>query len=280
VYRAWLVLLLRACIRILTFASPVAAGHVALRLFTTPRRHHRPAWEREIAGTGERLTLGPGLAALAWGSGPVVLLLHGWEGRGTQLGRFVAPLAASGFRVLAVDAPAHGESPGTETDLIECTEALRRIGRDIGPLAGIVAHSFGGATTTLAVERGLDVRAVVLIASPTSVRDVIARFAVLIGLRDLGLVAFRTALERRTGVRLSDVGIYERASDLQVPALIIHDHDDAEVPFEDGERLTARWPGARSYPTQGLGHRRILKDDDVIRRAVEFVGNVARSARP
>ena len=66
---------------------------------------------------------------------------------------------------------------------------------------------------------------------------------------------------------------------LQVPALIVHDRDDREVPFHDAERLTARWPGAHFYPTEGLGHRRILKDDDVIRRAVEFVANVALSAR-
>ena len=278
-YRAWLVFLVRAYIRALAYVSPQATGRFALRLFSTPRRHHRPAWERQIADSGERVTLGPGLAARAWGSGPVVLLLHGWEGRGTQLGRFVAPFAAAGFRVIAVDGPAHGESDGTRTDMIEHTEAVRRIGRELGPLAGIVAHSFGGAATTLAIERGLDVRSVVLISSPTSVQDVIGRFAVLVGLRDQSLAAFRAALEQQTGVPLRDIEIYERVSALQVPALIVHDRDDREVPFHDAERLTARWPGAHFYPTEGLGHRRILKDDDVIRRAVEFVANVALSAR-
>lgn len=271
--------LVRAFLGALTPLSPRATGRVALRLFVTPRRHHRPAWERQIADTGERFTLGPGLSAHAWGSGPQVLLLHGWEGRGTQLGRFVEPFVAAGFRVIAVDGPAHGESPGKRTDIIEYTEALRRIGRDVGPLAGIVAHSFGGATTTLAIERGLDVRSVVLISSPTSVRDVIGRFAALIGLRNQGLTAFRAAFERQTGVRLQDVEIHERASALRVPALIVHDRDDGEVPFHDAERLTARWPGARLHPTEGLGHRRILKDDDVIRRAVEFVSNVELSAQ-
>ena len=278
-YRAWLVFLVRAYIRALTYVSPRATGRFALRLFSTPRRHHRPAWERQIAESGEPLTLGPGLAARAWGSGPLVLLLHGWEGRGTQLGRFVAPFVDAGYRAIAVDGPAHGESPGTRTDLIEHTEALRRIGHDLGPLAAIVAHSFGGATTTLAIERGLDVRSVVLIASPTSVSDIIGRFAVLVGLRDQSLTAFREALEQEAGVPLREVEIYERVSALQVPALIVHDRGDREVPFHDAERLTARWPGASLYPTEGLGHRRILKDGDVIHRAVEFVTNVALSAR-
>jgi pimeloyl-ACP methyl ester carboxylesterase len=273
------VFLIRASIRALTNISPRAAGRFALRLFSTPRRHHRPAWERQIAESGEPVTLGTGLAARAWGAGPIVLLLHGWEGRGTQLGRFVAPLVAAGFRAIAVDGPAHGESHGTRTNMIEHTEALGRIGRDLGPLAGVVAHSFGGAATTLAIERGLDVRSVVLISSPTSVHDVIGRFAVLVGLRDRSLTAFREALEQQNGVSLREVEIYERASRLQVPALIIHDRDDREVPFHDAERLTARWPGAHFYPTEGLGHRRILKDEDVIRRAVEFVTNVAPSAR-
>jgi pimeloyl-ACP methyl ester carboxylesterase len=207
------------------------------------------------------------------------MLLHGWEGRGTQLGQFVAPLVAAGFRVIALDGPAHGESPGTQTNLIEYTEAVRRIGRDLGPLAGIVAHSLGGATTTLAIERGLDVRSVVLISSPTSVRDIIGRFALLVGLRRQGLRAFLAALERQTGVPVREIEIYERVPTLHVPALIVHDREDREVPFHDSERLTARWPGAHFYPTEGLGHRRILKDDEVIRRAVEFVHNVALSAR-
>ena len=205
-----------------------------------------------------------------------MLLVHGWEGRGTQLGRFVDPLVAAGFQVVALDSPAHGESSGSRSDLIETTEAVRKVGRELGPLAGVIAHSFGGAVATLALERGLDAASVVLISAPSSVEDVIARFGALAGMRGAAMRAFREGIEQQTGVKIKEVEIFERVAGLRVPALIVHDRDDREVPFQDAERLAARWPGAAIMPTTGLGHRRILKDEAVIRRAVDFISQSAQ----
>jgi pimeloyl-ACP methyl ester carboxylesterase len=275
VYPRWLLLALRAFFAAAGLIAPGAAGRVALRLFCTPRRHHRPAWETQIARHGSAFRIGPGLAAHAWGAGPTVLLVHGWEGRGTQLGRFVDPLVAAGYRVVALDGPAHGASPGGTSDLVETTEALRKVARDLGSLAGVIAHSFGGAVTTLALERGLQAASVVLISSPSSVHDVLERFGALAGIRGAAMRAFRAALEARTGVRVADVEIFERVSNLRVPALIVHDRGDREVPFHDAERLAERWPGATLVATTGLGHRRILKDEAVIGRAVAFVAQAA-----
>jgi pimeloyl-ACP methyl ester carboxylesterase len=271
VYPRWLLLGLRTFFAVAGAVAPRAAGRVALRLFCTPRRHHRPAWEADLAKRGETFRIGPELAAHGWGSGPTVLLVHGWEGRGTQLGRFVEPLVDAGFRVVAFDGPAHGDSPGKHSDLIEAAEALRKVARELGPLAAVVGHSFGGAVTTLALERSLHTSAVVLISSPSSVHGVLERFCALAGIRGQATRAFREAIEARTRVRVEDVEIFERVSRLQVPALIVHDRDDREVPFHDGERLAGRWPAATLIATRGLGHRRILKDDAVIRGAVAFV---------
>ena len=270
-YSRWLLLALRAFFAALSVVAPGSAGRIAVRLFCTPRRHHRPGWEKQIAARGETLRVGSSLAAHSWGAGPIVLLVHGWEGRGTQLGRFVDPLVAAGFCAVAVDSPAHGDSGGTRTDLIECTEAVRKVARELGPLAGVIAHSFGGAVTTLALERGLDAKSVVLIGAPSSVEDVVRRFGELTGLRGKGMRAFREALERQTRVKIKEVEIFERVAGLHVPALIVHDRDDREVPFHDAERLVAQWPGATLVATDGLGHRRILKDDEVIGRSVAHV---------
>jgi len=273
VYPRWLLIALRLFFAGLGAISPRMAGRVALRAFCTPRRHHRPGWERQLAERGETLRVGSNLAAHGFGEAgrPIVLLVHGWEGRGTQLGRFVDPLVEAGFRAVAVDSPAHGDSGGRQTDLIECMEALRKVARGLGPLAGVIAHSFGGAVTTLALERGLDAKAVVLIGAPSSVDDIVRQFAELTGLRGPAMRAFREGMERQTGVRLKDVEIFERVASLRVPALIVHDHDDREVPFRHAERIAARWPGSILIATTGLGHRRILKDAEVIRRAVNFM---------
>jgi pimeloyl-ACP methyl ester carboxylesterase len=59
-----------------------------------------------------------------WGSGPGILLAHGWNGRGIQFHEFIGPLVESGFRAVAYDAPGHGESEGIDSSYFEFTEAV------------------------------------------------------------------------------------------------------------------------------------------------------------
>ena len=56
--------------------SPSLAGWVAAKLFAWPRRHPRPARERDLIARGSRLTLPDGLFAPSWGAGPTVLVTH------------------------------------------------------------------------------------------------------------------------------------------------------------------------------------------------------------
>ena len=58
---------------------------------------------------------------------------------------------------------------------------------------------------------------------------------------------------------------------LALPALIVHDRGDAEIPYQDGVDTAAAWPGAELLTTEGLGHRLILRDPEVVERATRFV---------
>lgn len=60
---------------------------------------------------------------------------------------FVEPLLRAGFRVAAVDGPAHGRSPGQRADLLRFSEAVHTAIRTWGPASGVIAHSFGAAAT-------------------------------------------------------------------------------------------------------------------------------------
>ena len=150
---------LRAFFRAVGPAFPHLAGAVASRLFVTPPR---PAVSPRVAGIlarGERFSIwwrGGVLRAWRWGHGPTVLLVHGWGGYGAQFASFVPALEAAGYRAVVIDGPAHGESDGRRTNLLEFAEAVLHVGEEVGPLAGVVAHSFGGASTAIAMSRGLD----------------------------------------------------------------------------------------------------------------------------
>jgi pimeloyl-ACP methyl ester carboxylesterase len=78
-------------------------------------------------------------------------------------------------------------------------------------------------------------------------------------------------IERRFGTPWDGLRGREIAPRLDLPLLVLHDRDDAEVPCAHGETLAAAWPGARLHRTSGLGHRRILRDPEVVARSVAFL---------
>ena len=250
--------------------SRALAGRLAAKLFARPRRHPRPERERELIARGTRLALPDGLHATAWGAGPTVLLVHGWEGRGAQLGAFVDPLVAAGYRVVALDGPAHGDSPGVTTTGPEFARALVATRDVVGPLAAIVGHSFGGFTSLLAVSRGLPTSRIVTIGTPGSVPEVLRDFLRLIKLPDAALPSMIASLEARVGAPMASFEVEAFAPTIDVPVLVVHDTDDREVPYEDGRRLADVF-GARLLTTNGLGHRRILFAPDVVAAVVEFI---------
>ena len=250
--------------------SPALAGRLAAKLFARPRRHPRPARETELIARGSRVALPDGLHATAWGAGPTVLLVHGWEGRGAQLGAFVDPLVAAGYRAVALDGPAHGDSAGVTTTGPEFARAIVATRDVVGPLAAIVGHSFGGFTSLRAVSRGLPAARIVTIGTPASVPEVLRDFLRLIRLPDRALPSMIAALEVRVGAPMASFEVEAFAPNVHVPVLVVHDTDDREVSYADGPRLAEVF-GARLLTTNGLGHRRILFAPEVVAAVVEFI---------
>jgi pimeloyl-ACP methyl ester carboxylesterase len=254
------------------FATDVDAGlREAAGLFLTPRPPRTKPRDEQLLRRGTRLTLDCELAATMWGEGPTVLLAHGWESQRTHWAAFVDPLARAGFRALAIDAPAHGESPGQRTNVVEYARALVRVGRQVGPLAGVVAHSFGAGATPIALRRGLDANQAVLISGPSSLVSVVERWARHRGIAEHEIPRFVRLVEDEIGEPIADLDLLHLVPALSTPALIVHDRDDKEIPVDDGLALAAAWPGARTLITERHGHRRIMCAPDVVRAAVDFL---------
>jgi pimeloyl-ACP methyl ester carboxylesterase len=140
-----------------------------------------------------------------------------------------------------------------------------------GELDGIVAHSLGGAATVLALDRGVKARRVVLIASSSDPAGYTRRFAEIVGIGEGVRRGMESRIERLFGVRWEDFDVIAAARRRTEPALVIHDAEDAEVAWSDGEAIARAWPGAELVTTRGLGHIRIVHDPEVIARAVEFL---------
>ena len=265
---------LRAAFRATDTLSPELARRWAQRLFTTPPRHSAPAAERAMLRRACPFAFHSGglkLRAWSWGEGPAVLLAHGWGGRGGQLHSLVVPLLEEGYSVLAFDGPGHGRSGGRTASVPMFAQAMMDLAELRGPFHAVVGHSFGGATATYALSHGLPAARAVLIAAPESPEIFYRELLQALGFSASRHEALLAALGRDFGVRFEEVRGPVRAAAIRIPGLVIHDAQDREVPFSHAEAYAAAWPGARLMRTEGLGHRRILRDPEVIGATLGFL---------
>lgn len=260
-------------LKVLDRVWPSQAAALGMHLFLRPQRYPRPPEEEKLWSRAEKLTVPSGRAWRRFGNpgGPRVIFLHGWESRGSVFHKWFDPFVAAGFEVLAWDGPAQGDSPGTSTNLFDYTRSLAEDLRFLGSEPDIlIGHSFGGASALLSQLLGLlHPRFSVVIGAPGRVSGVIDRMAENYGFSPKTRGHFERSLEKVAGVPISTGDFIRRAQELPRELLIVHDRLDKEVPFEES-RLLAEASGAEFIPTEGLGHRRILHDADLIRRILDI----------
>ena len=252
--------------------SPALAARVTRKLFFTPPPVRRRGDQSAALARGSRFDLRAPrgrVAGWSWGEGKPVLLLHGWGGHAGQFSALIDPLEDRGFRSLALDLPAHGDSSGSVASIRHFAEAIEEAARVFGPFAGVVAHSFGCAATTYALARGLEARRVVYLAPPAAFETFFGRVATGLGISDDVKRRFTEISEDWLALKFADVEPLRLARGQDAPLLIVHDHGDDEVPFEEGQALANAWPGARLEATTGLGHYRLMRD----RRVATAVGD-------
>jgi pimeloyl-ACP methyl ester carboxylesterase len=206
----------------------------------------------------------------AWGRGPAIYLVHGWGGRASQWSSFVEPLAAAGLKVVAFDAPGHGASKATRTSIPHFAAALTAVVDSVGPARAIVGHSMGGVSAALALARGLSAERIALIGSPADPTEIFAAVLARIGLPKRFYPAIWEKFETEYGFDSDELPVRPPELGQALPALVVHDRDDREVPYASADRILRAWPGATLVTTSGLGHQRILRDPGVIRKVVAF----------
>lgn len=270
--------LMRRAFRHLGPLWPALFGAWAARIWVSTRRFDPPRREGPWLQSAQQVRLqlaGFPVMTYQWGEPdrPLVVLVHGWNGRGSQMAAFAEPLVEAGFRVLGFDAPGHGQTPGRATNIFEIRDVLKAIAAQVAPLHGIVAHSFGGMVASLALSEGLKARRVVLLSTPANFEMLIRHFC-----RALQVpAAVQARLQQHLARRFGD-GLGERVSTThtcqtlsRVAALLLHDEDDHDVPLAQAEQIHRHWPGSQLHVTRRLGHKRLLYNPKVIQQVVAFI---------
>ncbi|MDO9182738.1 MAG: alpha/beta hydrolase [Bacteriovorax sp.] len=255
---------------------PNIAANIALHFFATPIRTPRPESEKLWHENSKKYFLKNGIAAFEWGNpkGELILLIHGWNGRGTQLASFAQSLVENNFRVVALDGPGHGISPGNKTNPSHYAQFIIDAQLELSPKnksQAIIAHSFGGGCAVLAASRGLQTKGLILIASPAFYDRVVSFFIASMKLSKKSQSIFFEKVTQLAGISPIELNIGVIGSKLNLPALIVHDQNDNAVDYLSAISIHKTWSQTKLLTTQGLGHRRILKDKVVIEEVTKFI---------
>lgn len=255
--------------------APNLSAKVAAELFLRPRRIPLSQTEYDILGTAKVETLQSGRKVYFWNDqsgGPLVAFIHGWESRGAAFHKWIPLLVAEGFQVMSWDGPAHGDSPGTRTSAPAIAKAFAADLKELNvPLYGVVGHSLGGVVVGL-LRRHLPLPPkVVIISAPSRIAGVFDRYHDQIRLSKIARRSFQRLVESETGISVVDGSLINNDLSETSDTLLIHDLEDREVPFADFKELQAGWKNARCVATQGLGHRRILRDLSVGHHITDFL---------
>lgn len=259
---------------------PKLAVRAAYRLFGTPlppkwlsrkrewdARWHIENWAFEDASI---TVYSPSVAPHA----PLALLVHGWGGHAGQMLALADSLAQQGLKPVLLEMPAHGRSRGSVSNLPQFARAIEyaahRLQQQGHTVRVLAAHSLGANAAAFAVGRGLPVQRLVLMAPPASPRDYTQYFAHVFGLSEATRAAMQKRIETREAILMAQLEPTAVGPRIRVPTLVVHDREDSINSFADGQAFARAIRGAELAATQGLGHRKILKDPTVLTRVALF----------
>lgn len=253
---------LGAYLNVLGLFAPQKSAALAHRFFSRPRYGRLDASALpDVLQQAIRSTLssphGP-ITCYEWGSGPRVLLLHGWESNSARWERLLPFL--EGFHVMAVDAPGHGLDPGIEFNAPLYAAFADRVSAHFQP-EFIIGHSMGGISLLYLLHRYPmpAVKKAVVMGAPSEMTAIVANFTNQLKLSAMAKQAFDTFIESRYGFRPSEFSGAAFASTIPNETLVIHATDDDIVPFAEGERVAGALPNGHFLSVEGCGHR--MHDD-------------------
>jgi pimeloyl-ACP methyl ester carboxylesterase len=239
--------------------APLAAGKRAVEVFRTPlsgrlREHHQTLLRKaqyELIETKEYR-----IPTYLWDhTGPTVLLAHGWQSNAARWRSLIDRLRKNQYRIVALDAPGHGASPDKYFDALLYSKHLQVVVEKFQP-AFIIGHSAGGmaAMYYLAENRPTFVKGVAVMAAPGSLYSVLKGFQKVLKLSDQVMQQMERAFALLGYSNLRDFDLAQFAARIDLPALLLYDHEDTIATVGDGREVAEHWQGSRFMAFAGHGH--------------------------
>ncbi len=253
------------------------AAAFALKLFETPIKYKMPKREQKMYEVSHKTNLTlpeSGKEIMVYENkfgSKKVLLVHGWNGRGTQLVSIAKAFKELNYTIISFDAPGHGKSIKSTANMKHFIEAIFELDKKYNGFDVMIGHSLGGMSVINALGRGLQTTKAVIIGSGNTTKAITEDFLTTIGMNKKLTPTLISLFEKRYSDKMTNYDVAHKALKVNVPVLVIHDKNDKDVPFNAAQAISENLENNELLITTGLGHRKILGDEKVIEKIIQFV---------
>jgi pimeloyl-ACP methyl ester carboxylesterase len=269
---------IRTKFKLLSSVSKRKTAEKAFELFCTPQFRTKKSLPA-IFGKSEKIEFSFQdnlIRGYRWNhpSRKKALILHGFESSVTNFENYVAPLIKKGYEVLAFDAPAHGRSTGKTITAVAYKEFVQYICNNYGPIDSFLTHSFGGLALCLALEEIPHTAStkIVLVAPAAETKTAIDNFFGLLKLDDGVRKEFENIITEIGGKRPEWYSVSRVAPKINGQVLFLQDKDDHMTPLSDIKPIVDKnYSNFHFVISEGLGHRRIYRDEQSLKKIMEFL---------
>jgi len=199
-----------------------------------------------------------------------ILLVHGWESNAARWKKTLPHLQKSGSTIIAIDAPAHGQSSGKEFNVPLYAEFINKAVEKYQPEI-IIGHSIGGAACVYHqyLFPNTSINKMVVLGAPSDLKTLINNYISMLSLNRRMLHLLESKFVNRFNFKLEDFSGQKFASQFTIPGFIAHDTTDKIVAFEEGKKIASNWKNSQFIETSGLGHG--MHDDELYNKVIEFL---------
>ena len=255
------------------FSRKVAAKK-AFDLFCSPRKGKVLAHQKKFldAALLKKVEVdGVQFQSYRWnGDRDTVLLLHGWESNSFRWRNLISFLQNERFDIIALDAPAHGYSSGTNFNAPLYVKGMRPLIEQYKP-KHIVAHSIGGMTALYHQHQFPDssIEKIVTLGSPSDFSIIANGYQNILGLNKKVMEAMEALFLDLFGLPMNDFSTAKFAEHIAIKGLLIHDSFDMVTPVTGSEKVHRSWKESTLIKTKNLGHS--LHQVEVSKAVIDFL---------
>jgi pimeloyl-ACP methyl ester carboxylesterase len=204
-----------------------------------------------------------------------ILLLHGWGGSPLDFKHMITALVTAGYEVVAFDAPAHGASEGKRTNLLQWMHILEQLLQHTGPVHGIVGHSLGGLNAALTlIHKQAQAPRLAMISAAVSAPVFFNETFQLFRIPQQVMPKLQQLIIERLRGSLDELDLFRHINRIKADRILVaYDENDHLVKQEQINSFLQQYPSIQSLRINGEGHFRIMRNETVINRVLEFLGD-------